>query len=180
MSNKLYYIAIIPSELIQKEVTVFKQYCADHFQARHAFKSPPHITIIPPFRLQVTAIPALGETLRDFAGKQSSFNIELKDFDCFPPSVIFVDVRPNPELTNLAHNLADHLENQLGLKQRKEFPFHPHMTIAHRDLKETIFPLAWAYFEQCEYEAIFYAKGLTLLQHENKIWKVAGEFAFDV
>ncbi|NEQ19818.1 MAG: hypothetical protein F6K28_10405 [Microcoleus sp. SIO2G3] len=60
-SQKLYFIALLPPEEIQDYANQIKQYFADHYGSRHAQKSPPHITLQPPFEWAYSGIPALEE-----------------------------------------------------------------------------------------------------------------------
>jgi 2'-5' RNA ligase len=157
-------------------VTAFKRYCAEHFGASHSLISPPHITIVPPFSRQTDELPSLTAALDSFAKAQSALEIGLNGFGSFPPRVIFVDVEPNQELTELATKLATHLNNKIGLNRESAFGFNPHMTIAHRDLQHRVFPKAWAYFVKKEFQRKFNATALTLLRHEQSGWKMVENF----
>lgn len=178
MIHPLFFIAILPDETLQEEVTTFKRYCARHFGASHALKSPPHLTLVPPFRRAETGLPALCAALGDFAASQEPFEVELHNFGCFAPRVLFVDLTPNPKLAELAAGLAAHLEEHTGLKQRNEHGFNPHMTIAHRDLERKVFPAAWAHFSQLEFRRRFRAEALALLRHRDGRWVIEREFEF--
>lgn len=176
--HPLFFIALLPDETIQREVTGFKHFCADHFDARHALKSPPHITLVSPFRWDEKRLPELCQALDGFSKKQHVFEIGLHDFDCFVPRVLFVAIEPNPELSGLAGALSRQLEQSVGLKQDGRHGFNPHMTIAHRDLDRQIFPKAWAHFSKLEYRRQFLAEGLTLLKHRGGRWETEREFVF--
>lgn len=178
MRDPLFFVALLPGEEIQHEVTAFKRYCAVHFGARHSLTSPPHITMVPPFGWDKTNLPALREALDDFAATTPPFDVTLRNFSCFPPRVIYVDVVPNPLMATIAENLAQHLDQKLGLKTTSEHGFNPHMTIAHRDLQRELFPKAWSYFSRQEYQRSFTAEGLTLLRHEQRRWELDAFFSF--
>ena len=45
----LYFIAILPPDSIQKEVTDFKNHFLVKYGVRQALKSPPHITLLNPY-----------------------------------------------------------------------------------------------------------------------------------
>jgi len=178
MPNPLFFIALLPDLEIQQEVTAFKQECARIFGARHALNAPPHVTLILPFRWPVSKLEGLNQVLLDFAYDQFAFWLELDGFGCFRPRVLFVDVVSNKSLTGLQAGLQAQLSTQLGMRPRSGHGFHPHMTIAHRDLQESIFPEAWAHFSSRAYKRLFRAEGLALLRHEDNRWKVEGQFAF--
>jgi 2'-5' RNA ligase len=172
MRDPLFFIALLPTEHIQQEVTSFKNICAERFKASHALTSPPHITLIPPFPWPATKLNKLGNTLDNFAAVQKSFEVQLKDFNCFKPRVLFVDVLPNPLLLNLQKALIEHLEESVGLKDERNNRFHAHMTIAHRDLRHWVFSEAWEYFSQQRYTRIFIAQQLSLMEHSRGHWQV--------
>lgn len=178
MRDPLFFIALLPGERLQREVTAFKQYCADHFGANHALTSPPHITLVPPFFWNISKLPELSEALDDFAAEQTPFEVKLHDFGCFSPRVIFIDIAPNRKLSALAASLEAHLERRTGLKRETDHDFNPHMTIAHRDLQSRVFPKAWAYFSKKEYRRTFKAGGLTLLRHERGRWETEESYPF--
>lgn len=174
----LFFIALLPDAALQAEITAFKRHCARHFGASHALKSPPHITLVSPFRWDSKRLPALKSALAGFARTQIPLNIGLRDFGCFAPRVLFVAVTPNPELDALAAALEHQLEQKIGLSRKAGHGFHPHMTIAHRDLQERIFPRAWAHFSALEFRRSFLADGLTLLRHSGGKWVVDADFPF--
>lgn len=176
-SNPLYFIALVPLPSICEEVTAFKQYAAQHFGSGHALNSPPHITLIPPFRWPEDQHAKLRTSLTDFSFQAPSFSINLSHFSSFPPRVIFIDVVENKELINLQEQLAQHFAQQLGIQHKGPFGFHPHMTVAFRDLKEEVFPKAWAHFSEQTYQRAFPADQLTLLHHDGKKWEIQANFS---
>lgn len=176
----LYFIALIPPQDIQAEVTEFKQYVAAHFDSKKALTSPPHITLIPPFHWKKEKLSLLQKSLKNFMEKQASFPIALRNFDHFGAGVIFVDVVDNEDLIVLQEVLRTHLETTINLKyKRSGRPFHAHMTVAYRDLEETVFPAAWAHFSAVKYERLFQAKQIVLLKRVEKRWEVFEGFSFD-
>lgn len=178
MREPLFFIALLPPEDIQQEVTNFKRDCASRFKSGHALKTSPHLTLIPPFSWPLTRLGDLGDALQNFASVQTSFEVALKDFSSFPPRVIFVDVVENGQLKTLQSGLFQHLKETVGLEDERGRHFHPHMTIAHRDLKPTVFQDAWSYFSGLGYRRSFRAEDLTLLEHVNHRWQVYEDYPF--
>lgn len=177
MKEQLFFIAVLPDETIQQEVTDFKNYLAAHFGASHALKSPPHITLFPPFKWQSNRVDALAQALDDFAVEQDSFSLTLKNFSSFPPRVLFVDVAPSEYLRSLQQDLARYLEKELHLKNdRESHGFNAHMTIAHKDLKRELYSKAWVYFSKQTYERTFLVSAITLLEHKGGRWEVYEDF----
>lgn len=176
MRKDLFFIALLPPPDIQAEVTAFKQQAARKFHSAHALRSPPHITLYPPFRWPADRLRQLEASLRDFALGEAPFDLELYNFDCFRPRVIFVDILPNPALAAFQQRLRERLEGGLQLKHRDHRPYHPHLTIAFRDLRRSVFAEAWAHFSQIGFERSFPVKAVTLLRHEDHRWEIAKNF----
>ncbi len=178
MQDPLFLIALLPDKPLQKEVTALKHFCAENFGASHSLNSPPHITLVPPFSWREADLLKLVNSLNDFAAEQKAFEVKLKGFGSFPPRVIFIAPEPNKQLTSLASTLSKHLETSFGLHRKNSYGFNPHMTIAHRDLQQQVFPEAWAHFSKMEFTRNFKVDSLTLLRHEHKKWKEEKVFAF--
>lgn len=175
--DPLYFIAIVLPEDLQTEVTAFKHHIAQTWGPRHALRSPPHITLQPPFAWPDQRLPALQDCLRAFAAGQKCFYVHLKNFDAFPPRVIFVKPAANPGLEKLFSRLTAELEAKLGWKDaRNERPFHAHVTIAHRDLEAGQFPAVWQYFKGQTYERVFAADNICLLKLVEGSWQVLHQY----
>lgn len=169
----LYFIALLPDQEIQNEVTEFKQAAQERFGTSQALRSPAHITLIPPFRTDRTDF----SNLLTVAAGQQPFTVQLRNFDRFGSRVIFVDVAPEPTLLDYQKVLADFCARHLDIVPDSR-PFHPHMTVAFKDLKRSVFPEAWDYFSAKSYERTFLARGVTLLIHTGQCWQVDKTFAF--
>lgn len=176
----LFFIALLPPQNIQDYATQIKQQFADKYNSRHAFKSPPHITLQPPFEWTEANLSVLEECLQKFAAGKDSVPITLGGYGAFIPRVIYINVEKTPNLLALQAELMAHLENQLGIvdKTSKTRPFTPHMTVAFKDLKRKNFWIAWQEFERRELHFEFTADKLTLLLHNGKSWDVKSEFLF--
>lgn len=176
----LYFIAIVAPETINRQVLEWKHYMQERFHCKAALRSPAHITLIPPFSMQQGREKEMADALRAFAGHQPSFAVQLQGFSSFAPRVIYVDVQPNPRLQRLKKDIGDFLIqwNRFPIK-KEERPFHPHVTIANRDLQKEHFPEAWAHFRDQLYEVSFEASAISLLRYETNRWEIAASFAFN-
>jgi 2'-5' RNA ligase len=175
-----FFVALLPPQHIQDYANRIKQYFADNYNSRHAQKSPPHITLQPPFEWEIDHVPRLEASLREFASQQQSLSITLSGFSAFAPRVIYIDVVRSPELLQLQADLMAHMETHLSIIDEvgKKRPFAPHMTVAFRDLTKQNFKAAWPKFENCQLHFEFIAEQLTLLIHDGRRWNIKSEFAF--
>jgi 2'-5' RNA ligase len=174
-----YFIAIVPPSPVYDDAIEQKQYFKDHYQSKASLNSPPHITLHMPFRWREDKEAELIEQLNHFASNIQPFTITLDNFSSFPPRVIFINVIKSPELEQLYLDLKRFCKRELNLfnADYKEQPFHPHLTLAFRDLKKPNYQRAWHEFEQKKYRADFPAKSITLLKHDGKTWQVFQDFA---
>ena len=169
----MYFIAIVAPEEINQQVLKWKNYFKDHFECTVALKSPAHITLIPPFWMKEDMEDDLINSIQSFSITKNKFEITLKDFAAFKPKVIFVDVVKSDALNGLYRSFVDHTynENKFPIK-KDDRPFHPHVTLATRDLYKKAFQEAWEIFLKKKYEALWLVRGISLLRHNKKNWDV--------
>lgn len=173
----LYFIAIVAPDKINDQVLVYKKYMEQHYGCKVALRSPAHITLAPPFSMKAENEDELSKYLQQFSSTQKSFSIRVNNFDNFKPRVLFLHVEPDGPLLKLKEELDEYL---LSLKKfpvkKEERPFHPHITIANRDLHKKDFPKAWDYFQNLSYSITFTADSISLLKHNNISWDIAVSF----
>lgn len=175
--RKKYFIAILPPPGIFEKIEAIKEELYREFRLKGALRSPSHITLHRPFEWKAEKEDFLVNTLRDFTFKKK-FNIELKGFDCFQPRVIFVNVLKNEELSNLHYQLTGYSKRQLGLFNESEDlrGFHPHVTVAFRDLKKQLFYKLWEQYQHKNFQESFNYMGFSLLRLEEK-WEKIHDYA---
>lgn len=177
--NFLYFIAILPNQELQNEVTELKNYMAANYSSKSALSSPPHITLYPPFRENVEIEKKIINSLSDFTSKQKQFEIVMNGFGCFKPKTIFIKPEENSSLDLMHSELLQHLKASISLCDlQNEKPYHPHMTIATRDLKKSSFFKAWDEFRTKEFYRRFEVNSLALLKHNGKYWEILEKFKF--
>ena len=167
----LHLIALLTPEAINQQVLQWKQYMLNRFQCKAALKSPAHITLIPPFHLAGDQTNVLGELLNSISQQYEPLPIGLKNFAAFAPRVIYINVVADKRLGQLKEQMETLLLNRGFPVKKENRPFHPHVTVANRDLKQEDFPEAWQYFKALTYETSFIAASITLLKHNGSIWQ---------
>ncbi len=169
----MYFIALVAPEEIEQQVLKWKNFFKERYECSVALKSPAHITIIPPFWMKEHLENDLINSIREFSITKTKFKITLKNFAAFQPKVIFVDVVKNKMLNDLYQSLGDFIisQNKFPIKKEDQ-PFHPHVTLATRDLYKKAFQEAWEIFSKKKYEALWIVNGISLLGHNKKNWDV--------
>jgi 2'-5' RNA ligase len=175
----MYFIALLCPAEIDRQVLQWKLWMRDRYGCVVALRAPAHITLVPPFWMKPELEKDLQYALSQYSASQDRFSVQLKDFSNFKPRVIFVNVIHNQQLLNLQLQLLDYLlaNGQFPLA-KEDRPFHPHVTIATRDLHKKSFQEAWAHFKEKKYEAIWVAEGITLLRHNKKNWDAVSASQF--
>lgn len=178
-SLTLYFVALLPPPDIRAELTQLKEYIRDTYNTKAALRSPPHITLQPPFKYPDSDRPQLDAALAEFAASYPPIPTVLSGFSAFAPRVVFADVVHTPELMAAQPALETYLKDNLGIQNSRSYPsFSPHVTLAFKDLKRSDFkPL----FEEMQGRSLYYeytVSHLTLLRHNGRRWNVAAEFPF--
>ena len=174
-----YFIAIIPPQLQCEEISSFKEYIYKTFNSHGALQSPPHITLHMPFSFEENKEDVLLTCLQNFKFSKDC-TIQLKNFNCFEPRVIFINVIENQLLFQLQKSLVQHVKSNLNIFNQSDDlrGFHPHVTIAFRDLKKQTFYKVWEEFKSKNYEATFQTSEIALLKKGNLNWEVYKTFKF--
>ncbi|MEA5582122.1 2'-5' RNA ligase family protein [Nodularia harveyana UHCC-0300] len=174
-----FFIALLPPQHIQDYANEIKQHFADHYASRGAQKSPPHITLQPPFEWSDAQVPQLESSLKEFADQQQPIPIKLQGYAAFPPRVIYMNVVKSQALLTLQADLMANIESNLGIVDQtsQTRPFTPHLTVAFRDLTKQNFRVAWGEFVHRSLDFDFTAANLTLLVHDGQRWNIRSEFA---
>src|SRR5688572_25326253 len=90
----LYLIALLPPKDVGEQVISFQIEFANRFESSRALRPPPHITLQAPFKLLLSQETNLITLLNAFFERYHSFELQLKDFGCFPKNrnpVVFIN-----------------------------------------------------------------------------------------
>ena len=176
MAN-LYFIAIIPPKKICEDIRRIQSEFADQFGSRAALKVIPHITLKPPVSLNISEHDKIVNWFRDLVVGIRPFDIELNKYECFTNRdhpVIFIQ----PLSNNFLNALQKEIARNFAMKypeipvRRNEITFHPHITIAYKDLTFEKFLEAWEIYKSKTYHSVFEINNFHLLQHQQNRWKV--------
>lgn len=135
---------------------------------------PPHVTLLPPTQLSAADSGAAEEHLAAVAGARRPFDMHLRGTGTFQPvsDVVFVVV-------DRGISDCETLESAVRsgpLLRPTEFPYHPHVTVAHALPDEA---LDRAYDALGGFEAEFVVSGFTLFEHgPDGVWRPERAFPF--
>lgn len=179
--SQLYFIAFIPPEPVFEDALRLKEYFQKTHNSKAALNSPPHITLHMPFQWRADKEEALIEKLKNFIKQHDPIKICIDNFSSFPPRVIFLNVVTTEPLVTFQKALHRFCKKELNVfnANYKEDPYHPHVTLAFRDLRKSAYAKAWPEFEKKEYQAEFIADKVALLKHDGKKWQLLKDFTLE-
>jgi 2'-5' RNA ligase len=168
----MYFIAIVLPEDLNQQVLVYKNYMREDYGCQVGLKSPAHITLVPPFWMEEEKELSLIEEIKTLSFFEP-FTLATDNFSAFKPRTIFIALSPSEQLEDLKRatdkTFTARPEYKIKVDTR---PFHPHITIATRDLTKKAFHEAWPYFEQKIFTEAWTAEGISLLRHNRRNWEV--------
>ena len=177
-TSRLYFIALLPSLRIQQEIKVFKEEIKAQYGVQKALKLPAHITLQIPFKMEERLESRLIKGLESFSASHLAFNTELDGFGRFSQKVIFVNIKDAAPFSELHESLQKSVISKIELKDHEiTSKIHPHITIATRDIKRSIFPQIWDSFRERHYQRDFKAQIIILFRHDGKEWHQYAHFS---
>lgn len=174
-----YFIAIVPPEPLLSSIQNIKKGVFEMYGTKGALRSPGHITLHMPFSWDEEKEDKLISSLQNFSFEKE-FQVILSNFSCFEPRVVFIEVKQNNQLQELQHQLVRHVKQNLQLFNQSDDMrgFHPHVTVAFRDLKKPMFYKVWDDYKTKTFDATFNCESICLLKHLNDRWEIYKMFSF--
>jgi 2'-5' RNA ligase len=149
---------------------------ASNFESKAALRTVPHITLIAPFNISSEKHQDLVQKFQSISFMQKPFNLHLEDFGAFKNNkrpVIFVNPLLNDELKNLQLEMSMQMKVLASVQpSENDRDYHPHVTIAFKDLSREHFKKAWEIYSEQKYEAEFVVDAVHLLHHNGNRWNV--------
>ena len=137
---------------------------------------PTHVTLMPPFELALSDVPAVDEHLMQASADHHAFRIHLRGTGTFRPvsPVVFVTLA---EGISACEQLAFSVRRG-PLAADLTFPYHPHVTVAHHLPDEA---LDRAFRELAGFECDFVVDHFSLYVHDSETgWAPTRDFALAV
>ena len=169
---------VLPPELTDKILTLKKEF-AEAYQCKAALKPPVHITLYPPYKDCDDHESEVKKVLTKCLGSQEVFDLQIKGFDAFKNNgVIFLDILKSDQLKQLHKGVTTQMTKLLQPDIKDNQPYHPHITIAFRDIPKDIFPQAVKDYLPRKFEAKFTVDKVCFWRHSGRNWETIGVFPF--
>ncbi len=176
---QMYFIALVLPPELDLEIRKFKEYMRERHGCRVALRSPAHLTLIAPFWMDPLLETSLEQETEKIAFHTAEFTLKTSGFSSFKPRTIFIGLQPSEALSELYAKASLHfsLLPQFGIRTDPR-PYHPHITIATRDLSKKAYYEAIDHFEGMDYEREWTAKTIAVLRHNGASWDVMRQMEF--
>jgi 2'-5' RNA ligase len=164
-------VALAIPEPYGAELRIARLRCGD----RLAAAIPTHVTLLPPTEVDPAATEAIHDHLSKVAADTATFSMLLRGTGTFRPvsPVVFVQIAVG--LVE-CERLAAQVRSGPLAGRELQFPYHPHVTIAH-DTPEAA--LDRAFDELADYEAGFKVAGFSLYRHgADGVWRPVRAYEF--
>ncbi|NEU08266.1 2'-5' RNA ligase family protein [Flavihumibacter sp. R14] len=172
----LYLIALLPGADISEQIHEIRLECSEKFDVYKALRPPVHITLYPPFYFDEANEKRLIYVLHQQTRGLSSFTQLIANFGHFRKEVVFVNALNSPGLTSLHESIIAVFRKANDKQVFKPVAFHPHLTIAYRDITPEKFDRIWGEYNNREYKTSFIADHFTLLKHDRIKWNPIANF----
>ncbi|MCE7042563.1 2'-5' RNA ligase family protein [Dyadobacter sp. CY312] len=179
--NNLYFLAIVLPEDLQRRIVAIEEYIANNYNSHKSLRIIPHITLKAPFTIDAAKHQMVRDWFVNLNVQAKTFDIELKNFGSFANKnhpVIYI----NPILSKNLSFLQTQIIDQFVVNfpeiaiMNHERHFHPHVTVAYRDLTPEQFLPAWEDFRERSFLAKFPVHDFHLLQHNGIKWNTIDIF----
>jgi 2'-5' RNA ligase len=176
-----YFIAIVPDGLIQTEAVSIKLEMKELFNLKYALQSPAHVTLKMPFNWNEAKEEKLTHSLDNFFKNFGAFPIHFHGMGRFGKRVIYIKVKESLPLKVMQAELVNFCRKDLNLvKELSDSAFHPHMTVAFKDLKTKRFEEYWNYASKRILDFNFNAEKVCLLKRIENRWYIIFEFELSI
>ncbi|MBC7916041.1 MAG: 2'-5' RNA ligase family protein [Pyrinomonadaceae bacterium] len=174
----LFLTAILPPSHLSEQIDDIRKELSERFKIYAALKPPVHITLFRPVNIEKSFGEQLVKLLKPVGYKHGPFRQDLLNFDSFNIQTLFIAGVKNPLLSALQKDIAAVFnKNKIDPREVKgNTAFHPHVTIAYRDIPPDVFPEMWNEIKNRKFKRSFLIDHFTLLKHTGKEWKVFTEF----
>ncbi|MEQ9064492.1 MAG: 2'-5' RNA ligase family protein [Vicingaceae bacterium] len=172
--KKLYFVAIALPSPTKEEITGLKEGFIKKYGIRHALKSPPHITLHMPMRVEADREVELIKKVKNACRKLTKGKFQLRGISSFPPRTVFIDVLKSDWLENT--RMVIQRAMQEGGFGKLDDHFHPHVTLMTRDVNRETYARAFQDLKDLIFDDEVPGNEITLFKHDGKQWKELESF----
>jgi 2'-5' RNA ligase len=174
----LFLTAILPPKELSEQIDDLRKELSERFKIFAALKPPVHITLYRPLNVEDSFEANLIKLLKPIGFQHLPFRQDLVNFGSFNIQTLFITAVKSVPLQALQKDVAQVFNgNKIDRREVKgNTTFHPHITVAYRDIPPDVFPLIWEELKNRKFKRSFTIDHFSLLKHNGKQWTKLEEF----
>ncbi|MBR0032751.1 MAG: 2'-5' RNA ligase family protein [Treponema sp.] len=175
-SNQTHFIGVLLPEDTTLSLEDCRRYMNEAYGCKSGHRTPIHVTLVPPFRLQDEYATAdLAETIqREVIPKALGFTAHIDNFDAFGDRTLFAKVIPDAQWTKLRDETTKAVLNDFpGCTKKDQRPFQPHATVANRDIPKGVMTTALQVMNETNLTEDFPVDNITIFERKGNTWEAA-------
>lgn len=174
--QQTHFIGVLVPDEIAAKLEECRRYMNEKYGCKSGFKTPIHVTLVPPFRLdeRFSTKDLADAILRDVASKPEEFKFaaRIENFDAFGDRTVFAKVLQDEKWTKLRDAvLAAVLKAAPGCAKKDKRIFQPHLTVANRDIPAGASKDALEVFNELNLVAEFEVDNITVFERREGKWR---------
>lgn len=170
-----FFVAVMADRALAGQIEAFRAWARETLGCRSGQRTPPHVTLVPPFVLPLGSLDGLEAALSAAALAGIPFIARVEGFDSFGERTLFARVVPGPDWDALRDRVyvaaSDQGPELVTRFPHPRVPFHPHLTIANRDIPPGSARVALAELRARGLSAQMPVDHLALLRFEEGAWR---------
>jgi len=175
-----HFVGVLVPPSLAGTVENCRAWMSARYGCRSGYLTEPHVTLVPPFVLRDDA-PSDGDApeqrleqaLGEWTVAQRSFNARVRGFGAFAHRTIFARVEDDGRWSAWQRGARGAIAEAFpGMLPAARDTYTPHLTVANRDIPETGFMDALAYFAELELDEEFPVDRVVLFERRNNLWEV--------
>jgi 2'-5' RNA ligase len=167
----LHYIALLPADDVSLQLRRYQAQAKARFGVCSAMRSLPHLTLIPPVRLDELQLTSIKSRLSSISAKTSGFYLASNGWDHFSQHCIYLSITTSEQLLDLNNNLE--LSFKHLICRRQEVNFTPHISLVTRDINHSKFAEIYQWVQNLGYPALVPFLQLVVFSQTATGWQIA-------
>ena len=173
--RQTHFIGVLLPDDLTCVVEECRRYMNRTYGCRSGHATPVHVTLVPPFALprEYTAADVVEALLRGVP-QDFGFIAHTENFDAFGDRTLFAAVVSSPGWNRLKNAAETTLRGAFpGCLRKDPRPFHPHITVANRDIPPGASTAALRVLNEKNLSADFSVDNVTVFVRKGGVWEIA-------
>lgn len=174
--RQTHFIGVLLPEDLEATLENCRRYMNTAYGCKSGYGTPVHITLVPPFCLQEDfSTEDLKNGIEEYVlNRQLSFTARIENFNSFGDRTIFANVIQDENWTKLRDEILKGILTACpGCTRKDKRAFHPHATVANRDIPEGVIIKALESMNELNLVKDFLVDNITIFERKGGRWNAA-------